>query len=93
VAGVPDKSRFWVSQDQRNTAHARLRLEVTQRLWPAMEGSCGSGLPVELDTGDTDYNFLLAQYGPSILGQVDFARSRVRPSYSLDAGAGFDLYD
>ena len=48
---------------------------------------------MELDTGDTNYNFLLAQYGPGILGQVDFGRSRVRPSYSLDAGAGFDLYD
>jgi len=93
VASVPDNSRFWVSQDQRNTAHARIRYEVTKRLWLATESSYGSGLPVELDTGDTKYNFLLAQYGPSVLGQVDFARSRVRPSYSFDAGAGFDLYD
>jgi len=93
VSGVPDNSHFWVSQDQRNTTHARIRFEVTKRLWLATESSYGSGLPVELDTGDTNYNFLLAQYGPSILGQVDFARSRVRPSYSLDAGAGFDLYE
>ncbi len=93
VAGVPDNSRFWISQDQRNTAHGRLRFEVTKRLWLATESSYGSGLPVELDAGDTDYNFLLAQYGPRILGKVDFARDRVRPSYSLDAGAGFDLFD
>jgi hypothetical protein len=93
VAGVADNSRFWVSQDQRNTAHARIRFEATKRLWLATESSYGSGLPVEFDTGDTNYNFLLAQYGPSVLGQVDFARSRVRPSYSLDTGAGFELYD
>ena len=36
---------------------------------------------------------LLAQYGADILGEVDFARSRVRPSYSLDASAGVDLYE
>ncbi|MGH9455027.1 MAG: hypothetical protein ACRD2O_13770 [Terriglobia bacterium] len=38
------------------------------------------------------YNFLLAQYGPRILSEVNFARGRVRPSYSLDASAGVDLY-
>ena len=92
VAGAPDNSRFWVSQDQRNTAHGRLRFEATSRLWLATETSYGSGLPVELDTGDTDYSFLLAQYGPAILGQVDFARQRVQPSYSIDGGAGLDVY-
>ncbi len=93
IAGVPDNSRFRVSQDQRNTAAARLHVEVTQRLWLATQGSFGSGLPVELDTGNTDTNFLLAQYGPQILSQVDFARGRVRPNYSLDASAGFNLFD
>lgn len=92
IAGLQDNSRFWASQDQRNTAHARLRYEVSKRMWLATEESFGSGLPVELDTGDTDHSFLLAQYGPQVLGQVDFARGRVRPSYSLDAGAGFNLY-
>jgi len=93
IAGAPDNSRFRVSQDQRNTAHASLHYQVTRRLWLATQGSFGSGLPVELDTGNTGYNFLLAQYGPRILRQVDFARGRVRPSYSFDAGAGFNLYD
>lgn len=93
IAGVPDNNRFWVSQDQRNTAHASLRYQVTNRLWLATENSYGSGLPVELDTGNTDYSFLLAQYGPQILRQVNFARGRVRPSYSFDAGAGFELYN
>jgi len=93
IAGVPGNSHFWVSQDQRNTARARVRFQASKRLWLATEGSFGSGLPVELDTGDNDYAFLLAQYGPGILSEVDFARSRVRPSYSLDASAGVDLYE
>lgn len=92
IAGIPDNSRFWVSQDQRNTGRARLRFQASKRLWLAADGLYGSGLPVELDTGDTDPTFLLQQYGPRVLGQVDFARGRVRPSYSLDASGGLDLY-
>jgi hypothetical protein len=92
VAGVSDTARFPDSQDQRNTGHARLRFQVSKRVWVATEESYGSGLPVELDTNET-YDFLLSQYGPQILQQVDFARGRVRPSYSIDAGAGFDLYN
>ena len=92
IASVPDNSRFWVSQDQRNTARARVRFQASKRLWLAMDSSFGSGLPVELDTGDSNYDFLLAQYGPRVLSEVDFARGRVRPSYVLDASTGFDLY-
>jgi len=47
---------------------------------------------VELDTSDVDFSFLLAQYGPRVLREVDFARGRVRPSYALDASAGLELY-
>jgi hypothetical protein len=92
VGDVPDNSRFPVSQDQRNTGRARLRFQANKQLWLAADGSYGSGLPVQLDTGDSDPDFLLAQYGPRVLGQVDFARGRVKPSYSLDASAGLDLY-
>ena len=92
VANVPDNSRFPVSQDQRNTGRAGLRFQANKRLWLAVDGLYGSGLPVQLDTGDSDPAFLLAQYGPRVLGQVDFARGRVRPSYSLNASSGLDLY-
>ena len=92
VAGVSDTNHFWLSQDQRNTARASLRYQVTRRLWVASENSFGSGLPVELDTGNSNYSFLLAQYGPQVLNQVDFTRGRIRPSYSVDLGAGFELY-
>ena len=73
VAEVPDTSRFWVSQDQRNTAQGRLRFQATRRFWLAAGASFGSGLPVELDRSDTDYDLLLAQYGPRVLDQVDLA--------------------
>jgi TonB dependent receptor-like, beta-barrel/Carboxypeptidase regulatory-like domain len=92
LADVPGNSRFWVSQDQRNTGRVLLRFQAAKHLWLAMDSFYGSGLPVELDSGDADYNFLLAQYGPRILNQVDFARGRVRPSYSVNAAAGLDLY-
>jgi len=89
---LADNSRFRVSQDQRNTASASLRYQATSRLWLATESSYGSGLPVELGNGNSDYSFLLAQYGAEILSRVDFAGRKVRPSYSIDAGAGFDVY-
>jgi hypothetical protein len=44
------------------------------------------------DLGDnTDYNFLLAQYGAQVLSRVNFDRQRVRPSYSLDLAGGWDV--
>jgi len=92
IAGVPDNSSFWVSQDQRNTARAELLFQANRRPWLAADGWFGSGLPVDLDTGDTDFSFLLAQYGPRVLREVDFASGRVRPSYALNAAAGLDLY-
>lgn len=47
---------------------------------------------MDLGNGAVDYNFLLSQYGASVLNRVNFASSRVRPSLSLDVGAGMDLY-
>jgi len=43
------------------------------------------------DTG-ADPNFLLAQYGPAILDQVNLARGRVKPNYALDVAAGLEVY-
>ncbi len=92
LANAAQNERFWISQDQRNTAHASLRWAATRSLWLAMGSSYGSGLPVELDSGDTSRAFLLSQYGSEVLSHVDFPRGRVRPSFSLDAGAGLKLY-
>jgi hypothetical protein len=87
---LSDNSRFPVTQDQRNTARARLRVQPTRRVWVAAAGAYGSGLPADLEDG-VDYGFLLSQYGAQVLSRVNFDRQRLRPSYSLDLGAGVDL--
>jgi outer membrane cobalamin receptor len=90
VSGLTDASRFPVSQDQRNTARARIRYQAARRLWLAFGGEYGSGLPA--DTNGEDPNFLLAQFGPEILSRVNLDRGRVRPNFSLDAAAGVEVY-
>ena len=88
--GLSDTRKFAVSQDQRNTARVRVRLQATRRLWFAASGEYGSGLPVEIE--DSDPNILGAQYGAAILDRVNLERGRVRPNLSLDAAAGVELY-
>jgi len=73
---------FPISQDQRHTMRGRLAYRFSDRAWVAMAASYGSGLPVEF-VGDPAQ--ALAQYGPRIVGRVDFDDGRVRPSASIDA--------
>jgi hypothetical protein len=87
---LSDSSKFAVSQDQRNTFRARLRLQAQRRVWLALGMQYGSGLPA--DIGDADPNFLLAQYGAAILDRVNLAGGRVRPGFALDTAAGFEFY-
>jgi hypothetical protein len=82
--------QFAITQDQRNTARARLRVQITSRLWAGAGAQYGSGLPVELDEAP-DTPLLLQQYGAAVLERVNFGRGRVRPSFSLDLSAGADL--
>jgi hypothetical protein len=81
--------RFWVSQDQRNTVRARVRYQVIPRLWIAGGAEYGSGLPVDFDGTEQQ---ALAQYGQQIVDRVNFDTGRVKPSFSLDASAGTELY-
>jgi hypothetical protein len=92
TSGLRDTSKFAVSQDQRNTLRARVRYEATKRIWLALGGEYGSGLPVEIDNGPIDLNALLSQYGSAIINQVNFDKGRVRPNYSLDVAAGAEMY-
>jgi outer membrane receptor for Fe3+-dicitrate len=85
-----DASRFAISQDQRNTARARVRFQAPRRIWFAAGGEYGSGLPA--DIGGTDPGTLVAQYGAAIVNQVNLQRGRVRPNLSLNAAAGAELY-
>ena len=79
---------FPISQDQRNTAHARLRYQVP-RVWLLIGGNYGSGLPVDFQG---DPAIALAQYGQRIFDQVNFSAGRVRPSFSIDASVGIDVW-
>jgi hypothetical protein len=91
--GISDTSKFPVSQDQRNTLRANMRFQATERLWLATSAEYGSGLPADLG-GPPDPNeldFLLQQYGPAILKEVNFDAGRVRPNFSLDVAAGATL--
>jgi len=82
---------FPISQDQRNTARARLRYQANPRVWVAMVASYGSGLPVEVD-GAVNLNYLVSQYGQQIIDRVNFDAGRVRPNFTLDASLGADLW-
>lgn len=90
LTGLTDTSKFAVTQDQRNTARARVRFQASGRFWLAAGALYGSGLPA--DTAGTDPAVLLGQYGPAILEQVNLARGRVRPNLSVDAAAGVEAY-
>ena len=88
---LSDTDKFAVSQDQRNTLRLQVRAQATKKLWISATESYGSGLPAELD-GAVDYKFLLSQYGQQILNEVNFNRGRVKPNFSFDLAAGFELY-
>ena len=81
---------FPVSQDQRNTARARVRYQVHPRLWVATIAQYGSGLPSEADSSDIPS--LIQQYGQQIVDKVNFDAGRVRPNFSLDASVGVDVW-
>jgi outer membrane receptor for Fe3+-dicitrate len=81
---------FPVSQDQRNTARARVRYQVHPRLWVATIAQYGSGLPSEADSSDIPS--LIQQYGQHIVEKVNFDARRVRPNFSLDASVGVDVW-
>jgi len=87
---LTDTSKFAVTQDQRNSLHARLRFQAPRRAWLAMGAQCGSGLPA--DIGNAKFSDLLAAFGQRILDRVDLARGRVRPNFSFDVAAGAEVY-
>ena len=81
--------RFWVSQDQRNTVRTRFRYQFVPRVWAAVGAAYGSGLPIDFNG---TYEEALAQYGRAVVDRVNFLRDRVRPSLSVDASIGADLW-
>ena len=97
-------TEFPISQDQRNTVAAMVRFELHPRVWVAAGTRYGGGLPIELEDDDDDDDdedgddgdgedeedsgTLEQPIAQAILDQVNFARSRVRPNFSLDFSIG-----
>jgi hypothetical protein len=80
---------FPVSQEQRNAVRARMRYEVSSRLWVAFGGTYDSGLPI--DFGGTEADAAAQGYTQDILNRVNFNDLRPRPLWSLNASAGVIL--
>ena len=83
------QGRLWVTQDQRNTVRTRFRYQLVERVWVALGGEYGSGLPVEFDGTEPQ---AVTQYGQAIVNRVNFDLGRVKPSLSIGASAGADLW-
>jgi hypothetical protein len=77
------------TQDQRNTVRARVRYQITSRVWMAVGGEYNSGLP--FDFQGTPQN-ALAEYGQGVLNHLDFARGRIKPLLTENASVGAELY-
>jgi hypothetical protein len=77
------------SQDQRNTARARIRYQAMRHIWLASGAAYGSGLPFDFNG---TYQMALAEYGQAVIDRINFSRGRVRPNLAIDASAGADLY-
>jgi len=102
------RERFAVTQDQRNTAAARLRWQPHPRIFFGARARYGSGLPVELEDDDdeddepggVDLDADLdgddedegGEISPEFLRRVNFSRGRVRQSFQLDLSAGGVLW-
>ena len=78
------------SQDQRNTARARIRYELTHRVWVATGAEYGSGLPFEFE-GDLDQ--AITTYGQAVANRINFDRGRIKPLLSVNASMGVDLWE
>jgi hypothetical protein len=77
------------SQDQRHTMRARIRYQLSSRLWLAGGTEYGSGLPFEF-TGT--YEEALAEYGQQMVNRINFSNRRIKPTLSVGISAGAELY-
>ncbi|MDQ6705783.1 MAG: TonB-dependent receptor, partial [Acidobacteriota bacterium] len=82
------RGSFPVSQGERNAVRARVRYDLTSRLWLAFGGTYDSGLPIDFAGS---YDQALAEYGLATVRRIDFAANRTRPLLSLNASLGVVL--
>ncbi len=88
-AGTQLTGHFPDSQDQRNTARARFRYQLTSRVWMAAGSEYGSGLPFDFQG---TYQEALAEYGQAVVNRIDLSRGRIKPTLAVDASLGAQLY-
>jgi hypothetical protein len=81
--------RFWISQDQRHTVRTRARYQFTNRVWGGVGAEYGTGLPFEFTGDEAD---ALAQSSQQVVDRVNFDKGRVRPSLSINASLGADIW-
>lgn len=91
VAELASTERVPISQDQRNTGSLRVLYQVSSSIWAAIGANYSSGLPVELEE-DVDIARLISQFGERVVGKVNFLRGKVRPSATIDASLGWDVW-
>jgi outer membrane cobalamin receptor len=86
---------FPITQDQRNTVAAQVRLEPYSRVWLAASARYGSGLPVELenDAGDDGAGDQGQPIPQAILDKVNFERGRLRPNFTVDFSVGLSVWE
>jgi hypothetical protein len=77
------------SQDQRHTVRGRVRYQLAPRLWSAFGVQYDTGLPFDFDGNPST---VLAQYGQQVLNRINFARSRIYPTFQANASVGTDIY-
>jgi outer membrane receptor for Fe3+-dicitrate len=85
----PTTGHFPDSQDQRNTARARVRYQVVPRLWVALGCDYNTGLPFQPDLTPQQY---AAEYGQTVVNHLNFNRDRIDPYFTQNASVGVDLY-
>ncbi len=77
------------SQDQRQTVRARVRSQVTPRLWIALGTDYNCGLPFQPDLTPQQY---ATEYGQVVINHLNFVRDRISPYLTENASVGVELY-
>jgi len=77
------------SQDQRHTLRARVRDQLSPRLWIALGAEYNSGLPFQPDLTAEQYE---TEYGQVVINHLNFTRDRIRPYLMESASLGAELY-
>lgn len=78
------------AQDQRNVFGTRFDYQCLRRFFVAGGAAYGSGLPFDFDVSSHD---ALAEYGQQVVDRINFVRYRTKPTLSLQAFAGVDVYE